>query len=271
MNQFIKFLWLSLLVFLSNQTAGFFYHHFIWKESINILYFLHGVGNQGKIVSETTTLVGCGQMGLLSNKIAGFFDHQYLWKESINILRVCIAIIIKGTISGRNQLISLLRLLNLTGFRLVITCSLAKLKVVIAAAGSNLINLIKLMQWMNWIKSIKNSFQNKNNGHSTYFRKESKIKGDYTMILLFTRWNSEHFKEHLKNKGKSILIVTSLGFSWKNFKADFICLYQTSSLLVYFQQGVTLEISTFLCLHFFEYLVLNLLSQALFTSFFLTP
>ena len=99
-----------------------------------------------------------------------------IWKESINILRVCIAIIIKGTISGRNQLISLHRLLNLTGFRLVITCSLAKLKVVIAAAGSNLINLRKLMQWMNWIKSIKNSFQNKNNGHSTYFEKNPRLR-----------------------------------------------------------------------------------------------
>lgn len=57
---------------------------------------MHEVAHQGKVVSETATLVKCGQMALSSNQVAGFFDQKYLWKESIDILIVCLAIIIKG-------------------------------------------------------------------------------------------------------------------------------------------------------------------------------
>ena len=62
----------------ANQIAGFFDHQYLWKESVNILDCVHGDNHQRKAVSETTALVGYGQLCLLSNQIAGSFDHQYL-------------------------------------------------------------------------------------------------------------------------------------------------------------------------------------------------
>ena len=59
---------------------------YIWKDSIDLLDFLREDNHQRKVVSETSTLVACGQFCLSSNQIAEFFDHQYLWKKSINIL-----------------------------------------------------------------------------------------------------------------------------------------------------------------------------------------
>ena len=43
-------------MFLSNQIAGFFDHQYLWKESINILEFLHEGSQQGKISSETFSI-----------------------------------------------------------------------------------------------------------------------------------------------------------------------------------------------------------------------
>ena len=43
------------LCLLSNQIAGVFDHQYLWKESIAILVFLHGVIHQGKAASETIT------------------------------------------------------------------------------------------------------------------------------------------------------------------------------------------------------------------------
>ena len=47
---------------------------------------MHRHNHQGKVPSETKTLVGCGQLCLLFSKIAGYFDHQCLRKESVYIL-----------------------------------------------------------------------------------------------------------------------------------------------------------------------------------------
>ena len=102
-----------------NEIAGFFDHQYLWKELIDffawwkskecsiwnyhflldvakcafsyqISGFFHGVSHQGKVVSETTILVGCGK-----KQIAKFFDLQFLWKES-NTLVCCMGIVIKG-------------------------------------------------------------------------------------------------------------------------------------------------------------------------------
>ena len=40
----------------ANQIAVFFDHQYLWKESIDLLVFLHGDNHQRKIASETTTL-----------------------------------------------------------------------------------------------------------------------------------------------------------------------------------------------------------------------
>ena len=45
---------LKVEMLLSNQIAGFFDHQHFWKESINVLDFLHGGSHQGKIASEAT-------------------------------------------------------------------------------------------------------------------------------------------------------------------------------------------------------------------------
>ena len=37
------------------QIAGFFYHQYLLKESINILEFLYGASHQSKLAPETTT------------------------------------------------------------------------------------------------------------------------------------------------------------------------------------------------------------------------
>ena len=81
------------LYFLSNQISLFFDHQYLFKESINILVFLHGrkkskkenVIKERKYITQIKRihlrillLVECGQLQLLSNQIAGFFDHQYL-------------------------------------------------------------------------------------------------------------------------------------------------------------------------------------------------
>ena len=39
----------------SNQIAGFSHHQYLWKESINILEFLHGGSHQRKVASGIAT------------------------------------------------------------------------------------------------------------------------------------------------------------------------------------------------------------------------
>ena len=41
---------------LCNQIKGFFDHQCLRKKTINVLDFLHGNSNQGKIVCKTTTV-----------------------------------------------------------------------------------------------------------------------------------------------------------------------------------------------------------------------
>ena len=41
----------------SNQIAGFFDHDYLWKECMDIFYFLQGNVHQGKITFETTTFI----------------------------------------------------------------------------------------------------------------------------------------------------------------------------------------------------------------------
>lgn len=108
---------------MSNQIAEVFDHHFLWKESIDILvFFLHEISNQGKVAPETTTFhwvlpvvsVSATSLGRInsylwhgnmqkqvvsktttlgwmwpdmchwSNRIPRFDDHQYLWKVSMD-------------------------------------------------------------------------------------------------------------------------------------------------------------------------------------------
>ena len=51
-------------------------------ESIFILHFLHGHNHLEKVASETTTLVGCGQLNILPNQILEFY-YQFFLKGSI--------------------------------------------------------------------------------------------------------------------------------------------------------------------------------------------
>ena len=58
----------------ANQTAVFFNHQYPWKESSDILDFLHRSNYQAKLASGTTCF-GCGQLGSSSSPIVGFCDH----------------------------------------------------------------------------------------------------------------------------------------------------------------------------------------------------
>lgn len=51
-------------------------------ESIFILHFLHGHNHLENVASETTTLVGCGQLNILPNQILEFY-YQFFLKGSI--------------------------------------------------------------------------------------------------------------------------------------------------------------------------------------------
>ena len=62
-----------------NQIAGFVDYQYLWKESLDILDFLHG-GNQGNVV------FGCGQVCFLSNQTAVFFNKQFFLKKSVDKL-----------------------------------------------------------------------------------------------------------------------------------------------------------------------------------------
>ena len=42
----------------TNQIAGFFDHQYLWKQSNDILDFLHGGNHQGKVTSGATTFFG---------------------------------------------------------------------------------------------------------------------------------------------------------------------------------------------------------------------
>ena len=57
----------------TSRIAGFFDHQYLWTESFDVSVFLHGVSYQGNVASETTLLVGCGQVILSSNLIARIF------------------------------------------------------------------------------------------------------------------------------------------------------------------------------------------------------
>ena len=52
----LSFGWVGQLSISTNQIAGFFDDHFPWKESSDILVFLHGVRHQKKVAPETTTV-----------------------------------------------------------------------------------------------------------------------------------------------------------------------------------------------------------------------
>ena len=68
----------------------FFYHQYLWNESIYILDFLHFLhflhNHQGKLGSETTTFGYVWPVVALIQSTAGFCDHQYLRKWVIDIL-----------------------------------------------------------------------------------------------------------------------------------------------------------------------------------------
>ena len=70
----------------TNQITVFFDRQYLWKESIDILYFLHGNNHQGNLASETTTFGWVWPVVPLIQSDCRFFDHQFLWKESIDVL-----------------------------------------------------------------------------------------------------------------------------------------------------------------------------------------
>ena len=72
--------------FLSNQIAGFFDWYYLWKESTDILGFLHGSIYRGDMHMRLPLMVGWDQVCLLFNQIEGYFDDQYLRKKSIDTL-----------------------------------------------------------------------------------------------------------------------------------------------------------------------------------------
>ena len=60
----------------TNQIAVFCNHQYLWKDSTDLLDFLHGDSHQGKVAPETTTFwlgVACC---LSSYQIEGFFGQQ---------------------------------------------------------------------------------------------------------------------------------------------------------------------------------------------------
>ena len=72
------------LCLLSNQTAKFFDHQYLGKESSDASIFVWSKV-EGSIC-DYWLLVGCHQLLLSSNPIAEFFNPQNLRKESIDIL-----------------------------------------------------------------------------------------------------------------------------------------------------------------------------------------
>ena len=52
-NLFFFQLWPEMLSI--NQIAVFFDHQYLWKESINLLDYLHGINHQRKVASESNT------------------------------------------------------------------------------------------------------------------------------------------------------------------------------------------------------------------------
>ena len=70
----------------SNKIAKFFYHQYLWKQSIEILKFSAWVSHQQKAASEGLPLLFvCGHEYLISNQTEQFFHQQYYWKEQINV------------------------------------------------------------------------------------------------------------------------------------------------------------------------------------------
>lgn len=63
-------------------------HQGLWKESSNILVFLHRVSYLGELASELLPLVTCSQLSLLPSQVAGSFDQQYFRKEPNGIVNV---------------------------------------------------------------------------------------------------------------------------------------------------------------------------------------
>ena len=60
-----------------SQIAGFFYHQYLLKESINILEFLYGASHQSKLAPETTTFDSMWRGGnflWLANAAFGWFE-----------------------------------------------------------------------------------------------------------------------------------------------------------------------------------------------------
>ena len=72
--------------FLSSQITGFFDWHYQWKESTDILGFLHENISRGDMHMRLPLMVGWDQVCLLFNQIEGYFDDHYLWKKSIDTL-----------------------------------------------------------------------------------------------------------------------------------------------------------------------------------------
>ena len=72
------------LCLLTNQTAGFFNHQYLRKESIVILVFFAQGQSLRKCGFEATNFDWVWSGILLSNQIVGFFSYKYLWKESLD-------------------------------------------------------------------------------------------------------------------------------------------------------------------------------------------
>ena len=61
-------------------------YQLLWKKSIDILVFLHGVNHQEKVAQE---IIAFGKVWLrlyfLCNPVERNFDQQFHWKKTIDI------------------------------------------------------------------------------------------------------------------------------------------------------------------------------------------
>ena len=110
------FCWVWPGCLLSNQFAGFSDQQYLWKKSIDILYFLGGYIQQVRYHVTLPHFIARGQVCLWFNQVPGFFNHLYLWKETIYTLAWPLP-------TYSSFLFVLLHLLpNLAGVYLVIIC-----------------------------------------------------------------------------------------------------------------------------------------------------
>ena len=69
------------LCLLSNQISGFFDHQCLWKESINLLDFLHGDNHQRKVTSGTATFDWVGPVVPLIQSVCRILRSSIFLKE----------------------------------------------------------------------------------------------------------------------------------------------------------------------------------------------